>query len=145
MAFRHFNNQKSTSGNHQLKGGANRVQSAWQATLDVPLPGMHSNEFVPAMRVRLTRFFVIVRDREVIMLNPAYGSIHQGVLPTNYLPPQFDDISNDFLNALRGRTLGSAFESPFPKHGPRDDFGGRGIPRLQAGQPVEDHIRVQPQ
>jgi hypothetical protein len=39
-------------------------------------------------------------DREVIKINPAYGSIHQGVLPSNYLPPQFDDIPNDFLNAL---------------------------------------------
>jgi hypothetical protein len=30
MAFRHFNNQKSTSGNHQSKWFPNSVQSAWR-------------------------------------------------------------------------------------------------------------------
>jgi hypothetical protein len=34
MAFRHFNNQKSTIGNHQSKGFWNSMQSAWRATLD---------------------------------------------------------------------------------------------------------------
>ena len=33
MAFRHFNNQKLTIGNHQSKGFLNSVQSAWRATL----------------------------------------------------------------------------------------------------------------
>jgi len=33
MAFRHFNNQKSTIGNHQSKGFPNSMQSAWRATL----------------------------------------------------------------------------------------------------------------
>ena len=39
MAFRHFNNQKSTSGNHQSKGFPNSVKSAWRATLGAPIGG----------------------------------------------------------------------------------------------------------